>query len=340
MPQRTTNRSHVGTPGKSSFERSARRWYVRRKQSILFGCRIVLLSFGTAFLLSRLWTTKYTTEPTGPTSRCTPRPEDFKDSIGPLYRTYTLHDPSPPPFPVLEPALDVQIDCLEEWLVTGRTDCKGDDLKSRMDVVWTWVNGSDPKWKEELSRASREEGIFSPGFHYRQVIERARAEGREQNELQYSIRSVMAAMPSGLGTVHLVVADYPLHTTHGERDDNRSRIAQTPAWLDFGQVGCSQETPRFQLSTHSEIFHLPARGLMDQRVEEDWREKALPTFNSKAIESRLGWLQGLVGMRESFADDRMKQCYRSTTTSFCYGRMRRPTFTPLCTGRSFALTKE
>jgi hypothetical protein len=173
MPQRTSSRSHAATPGKSHFERSARRWYIRRKQSILFGCRIVLLGIGTAFILSRLWTTHDTT-PTTPTTHtteaslnCVSRPGDFEDSTDPLYRSYIPLDPPTPPFPILLPASEVPIECLEEWIVKGQTSCKPTDLASRLDAVWSWVNGSDPRWKQELARASKEEGIFSPGFHYR-----------------------------------------------------------------------------------------------------------------------------------------------------------------------------
>jgi hypothetical protein len=169
MPQRTSSRLNVGTPGKSRFERPARRWYIRRKQSILFGCRIVLLGIGTAFVLSRLWTTRNTTQTTKAPLHCTPRPGDFEGSSDPLYRSYIPLGPPTPPFPVLTPASEVPTECLEEWIVKGHTSCQPSDLASRLDAVWSWVNGSDPRWKQELSIASKEEGIFSPGFHYRQV---------------------------------------------------------------------------------------------------------------------------------------------------------------------------
>jgi hypothetical protein len=151
----------------------------------------------------------------------------------------------------------------------------------------------------------------------------------------------MAAMPSSLGTIHLVVADYPLNTTlDHEEVDKHSRIAQTPSWLDFGRVGCSQEIPRFQLSTHYEIFHLPAREVADEIMEEDWRERALPTFNSKVIESRFGWLPGLVRAVRDVAYKRVKQCCLSTTTFSCCDRMLQQTSTPRYTEQSFALTRE
>jgi hypothetical protein len=114
-------------------------------------------------------------------------------------------------------------------------------------------------------------------------------------------------MSSSLGTLHLVVADYPLDTALNHTHlDKRSRIAQTPAWLDFGQVGCSAEEPRFQLSTHQEIFHLPARDAADRSGEDSWRIEALPTFNSKVIESRFGWVPGLVGLITDMADNRVR----------------------------------
>jgi 3-O-alpha-D-mannopyranosyl-alpha-D-mannopyranose xylosylphosphotransferase len=124
-------------------------------------------------------------------------------------------------------------------------------------------------------------------------------DGREQNELQFSMRSVMTAMSASVETVHLVVAD--LYTSSSSRfSDSRSQygIAQTPSWLDFGRVGCGRDRPRLQLSTHYEIFHLPSLQAGEEQKELQWREQAIPTFNSKAIESRIGWLPGLVRLSD------------------------------------------
>lgn len=80
----------------------------------------------------------------------------------------TLDRPSAP-FPRLVTGPSLPLPCLDDWLSQGRTNCRGSvagsDLK--VDVVWTWVNGSEPRWKEIMKRASDEEGIFSPGFHFR-----------------------------------------------------------------------------------------------------------------------------------------------------------------------------
>lgn len=80
----------------------------------------------------------------------------------------TLDRPSGP-FPQLEAGPSLPLPCLDEWLSHGTTKCQGSAAGSdlKLDVVWTWVNGSDPRWKDAMKRASEEEGIFSPGFHFR-----------------------------------------------------------------------------------------------------------------------------------------------------------------------------
>lgn len=169
MPARTGRRAVVNTPGKTKFERSARRWYTRKKPSILYGCRVVTLSVITVMIFLQYWTQDKPQKVT-PSLHCIPRTGDFQDSSEPLYRSYIPLDPPKPPFPVLVSAPDVSIDCLEEWIATGRTSCGASELDTSLDLIWTWVNGSDARWKEELSRVSKEEGIFSPGFHFRQVV--------------------------------------------------------------------------------------------------------------------------------------------------------------------------
>ena len=106
------------------------------------------------------------------------------------------------------------------------------------------------------------------------------------------------------------------------------RIAQTPKWLNFSRLNprdpdhpyhpssprqgvkgrrtrlnaAEANYPVFRHVTHSEIFHLPSMerdGITEELGEREWKEsqwraKALPTFNSMAIESRIGWLPGLV----------------------------------------------
>lgn len=124
------------------------------------------------------------------------------------------------------------------------------------------------------------------------------------------MRSVVSALSPIIRMAHLVVADFPyieaLDKSRIPQDDRfyssktnveGMRVAQTPRWLHFDRVGCEARTstsPGIQLVTHSDIFHLPSRtGKSD---EHTWRTQALPSFNSKTIESRLGWIPGLVSI--------------------------------------------
>jgi 3-O-alpha-D-mannopyranosyl-alpha-D-mannopyranose xylosylphosphotransferase len=105
------------------------------------------------------------------------------------------------------------------------------------------------------------------------------------------------------------------------------RIAQTPTWLNFAHLDPASPShpyhpastdallgrkgqltkqelqfPRFRYAVHSEVFHLPTveRDAVTEELgerewtEREWRRMALPTYNSMAIESRIGWMPGLV----------------------------------------------
>ncbi|WWC86667.1 uncharacterized protein L201_001544 [Kwoniella dendrophila CBS 6074] len=114
------------------------------------------------------------------------------------------------------------------------------------------------------------------------------------------------------------------------------RVVQTPTWLDFSRRDKTSPShpyhpfssnqhknensklsraesnyPILRYASHSEIFHLPTMdrdGLTEALGEQEWREreyrkKALPSFNSMAIESRVGWLPGLADVTLSLNDD-------------------------------------
>jgi 3-O-alpha-D-mannopyranosyl-alpha-D-mannopyranose xylosylphosphotransferase len=90
------------------------------------------------------------------------------------------------------------------------------------------------------------------------------------------------------------------------------RIAQSPTWLNFSRRDAiapdhpyhSEGYPSLRYAGHSEIFHLPTmdRNALTEELgerewkEREWRKQALPSFNSMAIESRVGWLPGLVSV--------------------------------------------
>ncbi|BEJ06147.1 hypothetical protein CcaverHIS641_0306690 [Cutaneotrichosporon cavernicola] len=131
------------------------------------------------------------------------------------------------------------------------------------------------------------------------------------NELLYSMRSVLRALQGHLRTFHLVVYDFAFDAEHdaarmpgslpSSSTGDSLRVAQTPTWLDFSRLN-STEGPNLQYAVHSEIFHLPTPGASNEAVSE-WRTKALPSYNSMAIESRLAWLPGLAETSIALNDD-------------------------------------
>ncbi|HEY0002374.1 MAG TPA: stealth family protein [Actinoplanes sp.] len=93
-----------------------------------------------------------------------------------------------------------------------------------IDVVYTWVDGGDPVWRERKARALRENGWVTG------VSEMAANESRyvSRDELRYSLRSLHAFAP-WIRHVYLVTDD------------------QVPAWLDTTR-------PDLTVVSHREIF--------------------------------------------------------------------------------------
>jgi 3-O-alpha-D-mannopyranosyl-alpha-D-mannopyranose xylosylphosphotransferase len=109
-----------------------------------------------------------------------------------------------------------------------------------------------------------------------------------------------------------------ISTQFADRLTSHWRVAQTPTWLDFSRRDPAAPNhpyhghyPTLRYAGHSEVFHLPT---MDRHAvtealgerewkEREWRKQALPSFNSMAIESRVGWLQGLADVTLSLNDD-------------------------------------
>ncbi len=92
----------------------------------------------------------------------------------------------------------------------------------QIDLVYLWVDGSDPEWQLAKERALQECG--------REPDRQATAKGRFANndELRYSLRSVERYMP-WVGRIFVVTAN------------------QTPTWLNT-------DHPKIRLISHSEIM--------------------------------------------------------------------------------------
>jgi hypothetical protein len=99
-----------------------------------------------------------------------------------------------------------------------------DRVSFPIDVVYTWVDGNDPAWRERKARALRENGWVT------EVSDQAANDSRyvSRDELCYSMRALHAFAP-WVRNVFLVTD------------------AQVPAWLDTAD-------PRITVVPHTEIF--------------------------------------------------------------------------------------
>lgn len=157
----------------------------------------------------------------------------------------------------------------------------------RFDLVYTWVNGSDPS----LARMKKKYQDLSPMFNPPPANQSAtttikgrmdwlvkdnrknKGRGpkvdteainryRDMDELQYSVRSVAEnASPGLIHRIHILTTSVP------DEFDEKRTIGQVPAWLDQ-RLG--QETIR--LVEHKNIYD---------------NLSVLPSFNSLSIESQM-----------------------------------------------------
>ncbi|KAF9341775.1 Xanthine phosphoribosyltransferase 1 [Linnemannia elongata] len=167
------------------------------------------------------------------------------------------------------------------YLDSSLNETEGQDLI--MDVVYTWVNGSDPR----LLAIKDEYQDRSPFFQaYRAADEarwsRFRNAGyrtpppvasvadltanrfRDMNELKYSVRSVSKYFSHTLfNRIHILTTAV----------DERNEEVQIPSWLDLESSG-----DRVRMVPHGAIFD---------------NSSNLPSFNSLAIESQMHHISGV-----------------------------------------------
>ncbi|KAF8965598.1 hypothetical protein BDZ97DRAFT_1811431 [Flammula alnicola] len=230
-------------------------------------------------------------------SQCPVRPTPFlyPSNSSNLYLVFTPADPAPADITVRRIGVHDEIsdECLEEWFREGKWSGACLNLKMeepRIDLVWTWVNGSDP-----LHLAAREAHPIPPPKPPQLQPSSANKEKqyRQHDELRYSVRSATAATKSWKrSTFHLVANSYslPLPPYEGEGKDVRYglRLGQVPQWLDLWKIG--DEAPSLTIHHDVDIFHLLPSSPNKEILNADlaaWREVSLPTFNSLAVESQL-----------------------------------------------------
>ncbi|GAA6005651.1 hypothetical protein JCM10207_005283 [Rhodosporidiobolus poonsookiae] len=240
-----------------------------------------------------------------PTPSPTPVPADPPSSAFPpgLF-PITLPSPSPTR-PLSHPlsllafsrlAPSVRWRCLDEWVAHSRA-CEalkdrfkpGVEEEVKIDVAWTWVNGSEGRMAKVREEAADEVARKTGPSEQGDAASVAR-HFREHDELRYSVRSVLSSFGSdSLAGLHLVAGDIPDNGLSAENasehpSESTSRLVQVPTWLDVAKVEFAGQPapaavdaePVFRVQSHSELFSR-ADGAMPG---------AIPSFNSLAIEAQ------------------------------------------------------
>ncbi|GAA5862804.1 hypothetical protein JCM8547_006550 [Rhodosporidiobolus lusitaniae] len=214
--------------------------------------------------------------------------------------------------------------CLDAWVARGNlcpalegSFAEGKDEEVKVDVAWTWTNGSEPRMARERKRVAREleeeEGGPEEGGNAAGVVRHF----REHDELRYSIRSVLSSLPSSsLSSLLLVSGDLPAEsfsssTTVDSPDDSSSecaRLLQVPTWLDSDRVDLTDDVRKSQLRlhSHSELFRTKGMSGSDEEAQGQaarWRDETAPSFSSRAIESQLPNLNTTSATLLSMNDD-------------------------------------
>lgn len=176
-----------------------------------------------------------------------------------------------------------------------------------VDFVFLWVNASGDHFQEAMATRAEAEGIpVKPGSGKR---------FRDNGELRGAMRSVKASV-QGLGKMHVLSADFDLDsneeaspnptgrrglaagTSQRRKSEEGWRLGQIPEWLDWESVKNGIAGVKWHF--HSKFFRIPVDHYdsledqeLDKEYELEWRFMSVPSFNSFAIESRIGFVDGL-----------------------------------------------
>ncbi|KAF8939982.1 hypothetical protein EDD21DRAFT_360295 [Dissophora ornata] len=192
------------------------------------------------------------------------------------------------------PSLNAPPSWMNDWFQYQRLDPQlVGDLKKTvvMDLVYTWVNGTEPGLQEmkehykELSPffqalAAQIDGIAKPNIAGggRNDSDATRNRFRDMSELKYSVRSVAQyGAPDLFKKIHILTTEVEIDRATGEKR------GQVPQWLDpeksKGQV---------ELVPHGDIYD-----------DEDH----LPSFNSLSIESQMHHVPNMADIFVYLNDD-------------------------------------
>ncbi|KAI0927538.1 hypothetical protein AcV5_008051 [Taiwanofungus camphoratus] len=202
-------------------------------------------------------------------------------STTPSVNSYLPFEPSfaPQPSPSLRPVHALPVSCLDSHFELGQP-CY-DQTAYPLDVIWTWVNGSDDLLEHAKTLAQSK---YSSNDPFRPIVSKNQERlYRDHDELRHSMRSVLDNFRAHAGRFHLITADFPVPDSIvnnvNSTLDASWRLGQIPQWLDLDKRTASGDwwDGRVGLSVthHAEIFS-PYSGT---------------NFNSLAIESQFSHLE-------------------------------------------------
>ncbi|KAI0700068.1 hypothetical protein BC835DRAFT_478460 [Cytidiella melzeri] len=201
--------------------------------------------------------------------------EHFEPTIEVAYIPFRPAE-RPPRTKALKPCTELPSSCLDAHVAEGQL-CFN-EAEPRLDLLWTWVNGSDILLQDALTRVENSLPDDSP---YRPTISNHKArQYRDHDELRYSFRSVLKSFRQSAGTFHLLTSDFAIDPEE-ESDIITStpdwRLGQTPQWLDGELQEWRDDNVKLVTIHHADIF-------------DPYNDT---NFNSLAIESQLGHLESV-----------------------------------------------
>jgi hypothetical protein len=211
--------------------------------------------------------------------------------------------PLPTPRPLLQPLQHrLPYHIINQYFETGTIPDEVPPI-APIDIVYTWVNSTSVEFSGMVKERWEGEDLGRLNGEKR---------WRDNGELRGAVHSAVHSFKNDLGKVHIISGDYPVDVIDTVGDD-RWAMGQIPAWLDWSKVGkrSNGNGPELKWHFHGEMFRLPRKGLeirgwsdefrseesddmemSDEEKEQEWQDLALPTFNSFAIESKLGFVDG------------------------------------------------
>ncbi|OSD02439.1 hypothetical protein PYCCODRAFT_1467800 [Trametes coccinea BRFM310] len=206
--------------------------------------------------------------------------EDIDIPVDPQYQPSYIAIPVPPALPPssrprLRPVRDLPPHCLDALYSSG-DPCHDALGPTRMDVVWTWVNGSDPLFADVKERAIAN---VDPDDPYRPINKNNPSRMfRDHDELRHSIRSVLANFRPYANRFRILTSDfdYPeegaYNRTFPDPGAGYWRLGLQPQWLETAGSQTRWRDGHIELSlTHHAHFMEPYN---------------YTNFNSYAIESQ------------------------------------------------------